>query len=88
MKKALLEHEDRMILKLNTCFILMKNIELVVKNASNIWKDIYHLKNPFDKIVEIKDDDSSDNDDDEDNTPSIIVTVGELHALMEEKEEE
>ena len=25
VKKALMDHEDRMILKLNTCFILMKN---------------------------------------------------------------
>ena len=89
MKKALLEHEDQMILNLNTCFILTKNIELVVKHASNVWKDVYHLKKPFEEIVEIKDDDSSDNDDDDfDNIPSVMVTPSELHALMEEKEEE
>ena len=85
VKKAIKEHEDRMILKLNTFFILTKNIESVVKHASNIWRDIYHLNKPSEETVEIKDDDNSDNDDDEDNTPSIIVTVGELHALMEEK---
>ena len=67
LKKALLEHEDRMILKLNTCFILMKNIESIVMHALNVWKDVYHLKNPSQDVVEIKDDDSSDNDDDDDN---------------------
>ena len=36
VKKALMEHGDQMILKLNTCFILMKNIELVVKHASDV----------------------------------------------------
>ena len=89
VKKALLEHEDRMILKLKTCFILMKNIESVVKHASDVWKDVYHLRQPSEEAIEIKDDDSSDNDEDEfDNIPSITVTPGELHALMEEKEEE
>ena len=83
-----MEHEDRMILKLNTCFILMKNIELVVKNASDVWRDIYHLNKPSEETVEIKDGDSSDNEDDEDDIPSVTITTGELHALMEEKEEE
>ena len=46
VKKALMEHEDRMILKLSTCFILMKNIELVVKHASYVWTNIYHLNKP------------------------------------------
>ena len=61
----------------------------MVKHASDVWKDIYHLKKSFEEIVEIKVDDSSDNDDDDfDNIPSITVTPGEVHALMEEKEEE
>ena len=77
-----------MILKLNTCNILMKNIELVVKHASDIWRDAYHLNKPSEETIEIKDDDSDNDDDDDDNTPSVIVTIGELHALMEEKEEE
>ena len=78
-----------MILNLNTCFILTKNIELVVKHASDVWKDVYHLRKPSEEIIEIKDDDSSDNDEDDfDNIPSVTVTPGELHALMEEKQEE
>ena len=77
-----------MILKLNTCFILTKNIESVAKHASDVQKYVYHLRKPSEEVVEIKDDDSSDNDEDEfDNIPSVIGTTGELHALMEEKEE-
>ena len=69
--------------------MLTKNIELVVKHASDVWKDVYHLRKPSKEVVKIKDDYSSDNDEDEfDNIPSIMVTPGELHALMEEKEEE
>ena len=77
-----------MILKLNTCFILIKNIELVVKHASNFWRDVYHLKKPLEEIVKIKDDDSHNSDDDDyDNIPSVTIIAGELHALMKEREE-
>ena len=86
VKKALLDHEDQMILKLNTCFILMKNTKSIIRQASDVWKDVYHPRQPSTKVVEIKDDDSSDNDEDEfDNIPSVTVIPGELHALMEER---
>ena len=65
----------------------MKNIELVVKHASNIWRDVYHLNKPSKETVEIKDDDSSSYDDDDD-IPPIIVTARELHSLMEQRKEE
>ena len=75
VKKEFLDHEDRIIMKLNTCFILMKNIESVIRQASDVWKNVYHLNQPSTEVVEINDDDSSDNDEDEpDNIPSIIVT--------------
>ena len=53
----------------------------------DVWKDVYHLRKPSTKAVEIKDDDSSD-EEELDNIPTIIVTQGEMHALMEEREEE
>ena len=43
VKKALKENEEKMILKLNTCLVLMKNIESMVKNATDVWKDVYHF---------------------------------------------
>ena len=79
------EHEGRMILKFNTCLILMKNIESVVKHAIDIWRDVFHLNKTTNETIEIKDDDS---DDEDDNIPLVPVTEGEMQELMEEKEEE
>ena len=59
----------------------MNNIESVIIQATNVWKDVYHLRQPSIEAIEIKDDDSSD--DEPDNVPSITVTQGELHALIE-----
>ena len=65
-----------MILKLNTCFILTKNIESVVRHALDVWRDVFHLNKPSEETIEIKDDDNSDNnDDDEDNIPSVTITT-------------
>ena len=82
------EHEGRMILKFNTCLILMKSIELVVKHATDIWRDVFHLSKPTDDPVEIEDDDNDEEDDEDDNTPSVTVIEKGIQELMEEKEEE
>ena len=50
----------------------MSNTELVIRQATNVWKDVYHVRQPSTEAVEIKDDDSSD--DELDNTPSVMVT--------------
>ena len=73
VKKALLEHEGRMILKLNTCFIFMDITESVIRQASDVWKDVYHLKQPSTEAMEIKDDDISD-EDEHDNIPIVTIT--------------
>ena len=65
-----------MILKFNTCLILIKNIELVVKHATDIWRDVFHLNKPTDETIEIKDDDSDQEDEEDDNIPLVIVTKG------------
>ena len=54
MKEALKEHENMMILKFNTRLILMKNVELVVKNVIDVWKDVYHLHKLAEDPTEIK----------------------------------
>ena len=66
-RKEMKEHEGRMILKFNTCLILMKNIESVVKNATDVWIDVFHLNKPTDETIEIKDDDSDQEDEEDDN---------------------
>ena len=66
VNKSLKENEDKMNLKFNTFLILMKDIEYVVKNATNTWENIYHLYKPSEHLVEIKDDDDDkDEEDDE-----------------------
>ena len=79
VKEALSDHGDRMILKLNTCFILMNNSESIIRQATDVWKDFYHLRQPSAEAVEIKDDDSSDDEQD---------TQGVLHALADAEEED
>ena len=88
VQKALKEHENRMILKFNTYLILMKNVESVVKNATDVWRDVYHLNKLAENLVEIKDDESDKEEDDEDdNTPSVIVTAEDMQDLMKDREE-
>jgi hypothetical protein len=89
VKKALKEHEIRIILKFNTCLILMRNVESIVKNPTNVWRDVYHLHKHIEDLVEIKDYDSDkDEDDEEDNTPLVTITIEEMQDLMKDGEEE
>ena len=76
------------MIRFHTCLILIKDIEQVVIDATNMWKNIYHLHKPSkDDPVEIIDDDSSNNDEFE-NTSSILVSPEELHELIKDKREE
>ena len=54
VKKAMKEHEGRMLLKFNSCLILMKNIESTVRSANDIWKAIYHLNKPLMKLWKLR----------------------------------
>ena len=65
----------------------MNNIESVVKNATDVCRDVYHLNKPTDETVEIKDDDSDQEDEENDNTPSVTVTKEDIQDLMKDKEE-
>ena len=67
VKKSLKDHEGNMMIRFHTCLILIKDIEHVVNDAKNMWKNIYHLHKSSDDTVEIKDNDSSDDDDDDDD---------------------
>ena len=64
--KALKDNENKMTLKFNTCLVLMKDIEYVVKNATNKWRNVFRLHKLSEHPDEIKDDDN-DSDKDEDN---------------------
>ena len=81
-----------MTLKFNTCLVLMKDIEYVVKNATNIWRNVFHLQKPSEYPIEIKDDDDDDSDKDEDNdedsTQFVTIDAVDYQELMKDDEEE
>lgn len=65
-------------MRLNTYLILLNIIECVVRNSTNIWKNIYVLHKPSDFFVNVsnKDDDEHEKDeeiDDEEVTHSENV---------------
>lgn len=65
IKESIKKNEENLTLKFNTCLILIKDIEHVVKNATNTWKNIYRLHKPSDFLVDVKDDDEEEKEKDE-----------------------
>ena len=60
VNESLKKIEEKLTLRFNTCLILMKDIEHVVKNANNTWKNIYILHKQRDFIVNVSDKDEDD----------------------------
>ena len=69
-----------MILKFNTCLLLMKDIEYVVRNITNTQRNVYHLQKPSEHPMEIK-------DDDEDSTQFFMIDYQEIMKDDEEEKE-
>ena len=63
--KYLKKNEEKLTLKFKTFLVLVKDIEHTVRNATNTWKNIYHLHKPSDFPVNVNDDDNDDEDKDE-----------------------
>ena len=63
---------------------MLKYIEHVVKNATGMWKNIYHLHKQSDFLVEVKDDDS---DDKEEGTNFDTIQF-DNEEIEDDKEEE
>ena len=87
--KSLKDNENKMKLKFNTCLVLMKDIESVVKNAADTWGNVYHLHKLSEKPKEIKHDfgDDSDKDEENDDDSTQFVTF-DYQELMKDDEEE
>ena len=78
------KNEEKMTIRFHTCLILIKDIEHVVRDATNMWKNIYLLHNPNEDPIEIKDyDDDGDKDEDneEDHTPCVTLDVEDYQDL-------
>jgi hypothetical protein len=85
IKADLKKHEGKMLLRFHSCQVLINKIEPVVRDITNMWKNIYHLHEPSKNIVEIKDIDSSD---EEDETLDITINVDDYEELMKEDDKE
>lgn len=66
-KETLNSNEEKFTLKFNTCLVLMKDIEFVVKYITTTWKNIYNLHQPSDFIFHVSDKDDEDDKEDDDN---------------------
>lgn len=62
VKKSIKRNEEKLTLKFNTCLALMTDIEHIVKNATNTWKNVYllHKMDDFSVTISKKDDDDDD----------------------------
>ena len=60
VKESLKKNEEKLTLKFNTCMVLMNDIEHVVKNAKNTWKNVYLLHKLSDFPIKISDKDDED----------------------------
>ena len=64
VKESLKKNEEKVTLRFNTFLVLLNDIEHIVRNVTNTWKNIYHLQKLSDFVVTI-----SDKHDDDDNEP-------------------
>ena len=70
VKESIKRNEEKLTLKFDTCLVLMKYIEHVVKNAKNTWKRVYLLRKMDDSSVTVSekdDDDEKEKNDREEN---------------------
>lgn len=80
VKESLKKNEDKMTLRFNTCLVLVKDIECIVKSSTKTWKNFYHFHNPSDFPVDVKDDEDEEGKDEEDDE-------GSTHYLATDYEE-
>ena len=82
IEESLKKNEKKFTLKLNTCMILLKDIEYVVKVTITTWKSIYKLHQPSDFVVHV------DNKEDGDEEEDVEIKDDEIDNVNPEDEEE
>lgn len=86
VKESLRKNEDKMTLRFNTCLVLIKDIEHIVKSAIETWKNFYHLHNPIDFPVTMNDDEDEEEKDEKEIFEE--TTHFDNEEVEEDKEEE
>jgi hypothetical protein len=76
------------MIRFHTCLVLVKDIEHIVSDATNMWKNIYRLHKLGDDTVTIEDYNNSDDkdEDEEDGGDGDEGTPGDLQQLLREVE--
>ena len=79
------KNEEKFTIKFNTCLLLIKDIESVIKSATTSWKNIYNLHQPSDFLVHVSDKyNEGDKEDDEKDDNEDVETED---ANLDDKEE-
>ena len=65
VKESLKKKEEKLTLRFNTCLVLLKEIEHVVKNATNTWKNVYLLHKLRNFAINVNYDDDKEEKDEE-----------------------
>lgn len=60
VKESLNKNEENLIVRFNTCLILLNEIEHVVKNATNTWKNVNLIHRMRNFVVSESDEDDDD----------------------------
>ena len=74
IKESIKKNEENLTLGSNTCLVLLNDIEHIVKNATNTWKNVYPLHKLSDFLVSVSDkeeDDDEKKEDEEDDVEKI-----------------
>ena len=89
VKESIKKNEEKLTLKFNTCIVLMKDIEHVVKNAKNTWKKVYllHKMDDFSVTISEKDDDDDKEEKDKEENDEETTHFDNIDN-EEEKEQE
>ena len=66
VKESKKKNEGKHTFRFNTSLILVKDIEHVVRNATNTWENIYLLHQPSDFVVSVSDTDDDDDQEEKD----------------------
>ena len=62
VKESLKKNKEKLTLRFNMCLVLMKDIEHVVKNTMNTWKNAYLLQKLSDFPINLNDVDDDNNE--------------------------
>ena len=65
IKYSLKTNEENLILRFNTCLILINRIEDVVNSTTRTWKNIYCLHKPSDFLVQVEEEEEEEEEEKE-----------------------